>query len=90
MALSLHIDQLFSLGLNFILDLLQLLVLLLIRAQLPLPLVHFRLDSLLCQVHLMDVLFFPLTDFLGPVRISSVELAQEVLLGFVQGLLGAM
>ena len=83
MTLSLHIDQLLSLELNFILDLLQLLVLLLIRAQLSLPLVHFLLDPLLCQVHLMDVLLFTLTDFLGPVRISSIEFAQKVLLGFV-------
>ena len=90
MALSLHIDQLLSLHLNFILDLLQLLVLLLIRAQLPLPLVNFLLYPLLRQVHLMDVLLFTLTDFFGPVWISAVEFAQEVLLGIVKGLLGAM
>ena len=75
MALSLHIDQLLSLGLNFILDLLQLLVLLLIRAQLPFPLVDFLLYPLLRQVHLMDVLLFALTDFFGPVGISAVEFA---------------
>ena len=60
-----------------------LMILLLISVKLPLSFLDFALDALLSQFHLLNLLIFLLAYLLGPLRISSIELPQEVLLGIV-------
>ena len=64
-------------------------VLLFINSELNLPSFNLVLNARFCYTHLGDVLILPLADAVGPLRVTSVELAQELVLGRLEGLLGA-
>lgn len=84
-----HIRQLLFLGLNVGLELGQFAVLLLIRSHLSLSLLNFALNALFGGIHLVDLLFLSLPDFLRPLWVPPVQLLQEVFLRLLELLLGA-
>ena len=59
-------------------------ILSLIGLNLALTLLDFVLDALFGQVKALNILIFALSDFLGPLRVTSIELLQELLFGLLQ------
>ena len=65
-------------------------ILLLVDSELQLSFLNFVLNARFGRAHLSDVVLFANTDALSPLRVTTVELAQKLVLRRLQGLFGAL